>query len=188
MVLSLEYQIIDFTCFLITELTWAKDSLGISKQPELTKKKEFLKNKWISCSIQGFSSEQEGFQKWQKAKHWGIGTEKSAATNSHPHLKPEVLRSSWEESWLRLFSEQAHTSRSPSHGSFDLKRLPHRLMMTIKSTRWTGRDDTGGLFLPVPASATFQVPGEPRVVFLLLWEIILCRIFDHTPEQVPNGK
>ena len=45
MVLSLEYQIIDFTCFLITELTRAKDSLGISKQPELTKKKELLKNK-----------------------------------------------------------------------------------------------------------------------------------------------
>jgi len=30
--------------------------------------------------------------------------------------------------------------------------------MTIKSSQRTGRDDTGGLFLPAPASATFQVP------------------------------
>ena len=52
--------------------------------------------------------------------------------------------------------------------------------MTIKSSRRTGRDDTGGLFLPAPASATFQVPGEPRVVSAALRNYSVSNIRSHT--------
>lgn len=61
-------------------------------------------------------------------------------------------------------------------------------IMMVKFSQRTGHDNIKWLIcFSAPVFVTLQVPGESRAAFLLLWEIILSRICDHTPEQVPKG-